>query len=319
MNTHTAPSDTKQPYEGAAPAWWQSSFYSGELSHPIYTDVLTPARLHSHKLPLVFIHGAFHTGAAYLTTPDGRAGWAPWFANSGRKVYVADWPGHGRSPMNADFHKLSAVDIVHSMSTLIQEVGPCILIAHSAGGPISWQLAEQLPELVRGIVGIAPGGPANIQPALPDDPEAIAALRFDEEAGCPIYSDPNQTAYVDIDFIRNYWANTPRFPAAALERYARSIVGESPQILNERFRIGGAGLMVNKPEVVAARPILIVTGEQDPRHPREVDSKVAQYLSADFLYLPDEGITGNGHMLMLDDNSDEIAALIDNWLTSKKI
>lgn len=319
MTAHTAPSDVKQPGEGAAPAWLQSSFYSGELSHPIYTDVLTPTRLYSDKLPLVFIHGAFHTGAAYLTTPDGRAGWAPWFANSGRKVYVVDWPGHGRSPMNADFHKLSAVDIVHSMSTLIREVGPCILVAHSAGGPISWQLAEQLPKLVRGIVGIAPGGPANIQPALPDDPEAIAALRFDEEAGCPIYSDPNQTAYVDIDFIRNYWANTPRFPAAALERYARSIVGESPQILNERFRIGGAGLMVNKPEVVAARPILIVTGELDPRHPREVDSKVAQYLSADFLYLPDQGITGNGHMLMLDDNSDEIASLIDNWLTSKKI
>src|SRR5690606_13032058 len=140
------------------------------------------------------------------------------------------------------------------------------------------------------------------------------SLRFDQEAGCPIYSDPGKTFYADIEFVRNYWANTPRFPAKALERYARSIVGESPQILNERFRIGGAGLLVQEPEAIAQRPILIVTGEQDPRHPRATDEKLALYFDADFFFLPDLGITGNGHMLMLDDNSDDIAKCIDRWL-----
>lgn len=307
------------PTETAANGWRHRCLYSGTQTHPVYADLLIPERTDDRKLPLILIHGAFHTGAAYLTTPDGRPGWAPWFVRTGRRVYVVDWPGHGRSPAGPDFHRLSGVDIVESLAVLIREIGPCLLLAHSAGGPIAWQLAEQLPEHVKGIVGIAPGGPANIQPALPSDPDAIAALRFDQAAGCPIYSDPDLTAYVDIDFIRNYWANTPRFPVGALNDYARSIVGESPRILNERFRIGGAGLTLDDPGVVARRPILIVTGELDPRHPRDVDEKVARYLNADFQYLPDMGFTGNGHMLMLDDNSDDIASVIDTWLDNKRL
>src|SRR5690606_26592245 len=155
MNVYGATLDSGNPGGAAAGAWTQSCVYSGSLNHPIYADVLAPTHPPTRKLPLVCIHGAFHTGSAYLTTPDGRTGWAPWFAASGRKVYVVDWPGHGRSPARADFHRLSSNDIVDSMTTFVKEVGPCILLAHSAGGPIAWRLAEQLPELVRGIVGVA--------------------------------------------------------------------------------------------------------------------------------------------------------------------
>ena len=35
---------------------------------------------------------------------------------------------------------------------------------------------------------------------------------------------------------------------------------------------------------------------------------------ADFCFLADRGIVGNGHMLMLEDNSDEIAGIILDWL-----
>ncbi len=297
----------------------QSSLYSGNATHPIYADVLTPFRPDPERLPILLIHGAFHTGTAYLTTPDGRAGWAPFFASRGRRSYVMDWPGHGRSPAGPEFHRLSGEDIVRSAGKLIEEIGPCVLLAHSAAGPIAWQLAESHSAYVKGIIGVAPGGPANLQPALPDDPEAIAALRYDQEAGCPIYSDPSRVFYVGADFIRDYWANSPRFPAVAVDRYARSIVGESPRILNERFRIGGAGLAVEHPAEIAARPILIVTGELDPRHPKEADERIAHYFGADFYFLPDRGIAGNGHMLMLEDNSDQIAELIEAWMSDQGI
>jgi len=33
--------------------------------------------------------------------------------------------------------------------------------------------------------------------------------------------------------------------------------------------------------------------------------------------LPEIGINGNSHMLMMDRNSDQIAALIDRWLTDQ--
>ena len=37
---------------------------------------------------------------------------------------------------------------------------------------------------------------------------------------------------------------------------------------------------------------------------------------ADFIYLGDLGITGNGHMLMLERNSDALAQLIIDWIES---
>ena len=37
----------------------------------------------------------------------------------------------------------------------------------------------------------------------------------------------------------------------------------------------------------------------------------------DFVRLPDIGIRGNGHMMMLEKNSDDIAAVIEGWLKKK--
>ncbi len=38
-------------------------------------------------------------------------------------------------------------------------------------------------------------------------------------------------------------------------------------------------------------------------------------VDATHLRLADHGIRGNGHMMMLEKNSDEVAAAIDEWLT----
>jgi hypothetical protein len=39
---------------------------------------------------------------------------------------------------------------------------------------------------------------------------------------------------------------------------------------------------------------------------------------ADFCFLADRGIVGNGHMLMLEDNSDVIADVILEWLETAR-
>src|SRR5207342_3840009 len=50
--------------------------------------------------PIVMVHGSGHTGATYETTPDGREGWATYFARKGFPVYVVDHAGRGRSGFN---------------------------------------------------------------------------------------------------------------------------------------------------------------------------------------------------------------------------
>ena len=46
---------------------------------------------------IVMVHGSGHTGVTYETTPDGREGWATYFARKGFPVYVVDHSGRGRS------------------------------------------------------------------------------------------------------------------------------------------------------------------------------------------------------------------------------
>jgi pimeloyl-ACP methyl ester carboxylesterase len=290
------------------------AFYAGTAAHPLYVDHISAPKAVPGKPPVVMVHGGGHTGACYLATPDGRPGWAHLFAAAGRGVFVPDWPGHGRSPMAPDFAELGTADVTRALLTLLERVGPAVLLVHSASGPMAWWIAEQRPDLVAAVVAIAPGPPANLLADLPDDPAAILALRDDARAGCPVYSPEDKPVWFGPEFARAFWANAPRFPHHAFESYCRSIVPESARILNERFNIGGRGLRIGDPANLKPQKIMVVTGDHDTRHPREVDEATARYLGAEFVWLPDRGICRNGHMLMIEDNSDDIAALILGWL-----
>ncbi len=286
----------------------------GTLSHPVCVAHVQAVPGQVARLPIVMVHGGFHTGQAYLATPDGRDGWAQLFARRGHDVYVPDWPCHGRSPGLENIAALGTQDIAAALATVVTAVGPALVVAHSAGGPIAWWLAEQLPDMVQAVIGVAPGAPANLVPALPEDAEHVAALAFDQAAGCPVFSQLDQAAVASPAFVRKFWANAPRFPAHTFDKYAMTLVPESPIVLNERFNIGGKGLALHDPARVAARPILVITGEHDARHPRQVDQALATYLNADFIWLPDLDIRENGHMLMIEDNSQEIAQVLFDWL-----
>lgn len=296
----------KSPAQAPARPRQSRCLYSGTRDHPVYVDYLAPAGSNA-LLPVVMLHGGGHTGACYLMTPDGRRGWAELFADAGHPVYVPDWPGHGRSPMRDDFNTLSGHQVVEALTPLFERVGPAILLAHSASGPMAWMLAERLPDLVRAVIGIAPGAPANLIPMPTPD---------DLGSGHIFYSDEAEPIWVDDGTARRFWTNGERFPMHVFPDYRKSIVAESPRIMNERFNFDGRGLSVT-PGALSGCPILVVTGETDLRHPRPVDEATAAFLGGEFCWLPDRGIRGNGHMLMLENNSDEIAELILGWIARR--
>ena len=81
----------------------------------------------------------------------------------------------------------------------------------------------------------------------------------------------------------------------------------------------GRQVRVSDPGKLAGKRVLVITGTDDLDHAREVDGAIVTWLNgngakADFCFLGDRGIVGNGHMLMLEDNSDEIAGIILDWL-----
>ena len=59
-----------------------------------------------HPYPVVLIHGGYGQGSEWISTPDGRRGWATLLLEQGYKVYVIDRPGQGRNPYYPFLHGL---------------------------------------------------------------------------------------------------------------------------------------------------------------------------------------------------------------------
>ena len=83
----------------------------------------------------------------------------------------------------------------------------------------------------------------------------------------------------------------------------------------------------NKVARVKGTPILVVIGDNAKEHPRwkNIRKNSVSYAEAfkaaggslDLVDLPDAGLKGNSHMVMMDKNSDQVADLIQKWLVSK--
>src|SRR6516162_10050966 len=71
----------------------------------MYVEHWIPAQVR-HPYPVVLIHGGYGQGSDWISTPDGRRGWASLFLEQGYKVYVVDRPGQGRNPYYPFVHGL---------------------------------------------------------------------------------------------------------------------------------------------------------------------------------------------------------------------
>ena len=114
-------------------------------------------------------------------------------------------------------------------------------------------------------------------------------------------------------------AGSTKFPRAAVEAYRHSLTETPPRLAYERSNIEGSQIRLADFAAMRDIPVLMVTAEADPDHTKEsdqaiVDWFVEQGLSAALCYLPDHNIAGNGHMVMLEKNSDAIAGLIGDWI-----
>jgi pimeloyl-ACP methyl ester carboxylesterase len=69
------------------------------LAGQAYVEYFIPQKLRRGRntLPIVLIPGGALSGVNFLTTPDGREGWADYFVRKGYPVYIVDVPGRGRA------------------------------------------------------------------------------------------------------------------------------------------------------------------------------------------------------------------------------
>jgi len=289
----------------------------------IYADRLMPARAPEY-LPVVMCHGGGHSGACYLLTADNRPGWAYRFAAAGYPVWLPDWPGCGRSG-DVPFADLTGERLVAALAAVLAEAaatssnGKIVLITHSMSGAMGWKLVEQHGSLIDRVVAVAPSPPGNIQP------EATVIEETADEVVVESFGMTRRLArdraYVGgLEFITHKLiGKSARFPGDMFGMYAGHVAGVPPRLIYERQNIGGSQLKIENLRAFDGLPVMVLTGSEDTDHPKDIDGAVVDWLmdagaKAEYWWLPDRGINGNGHMLMMEDNSDVLADMIIGWL-----
>ena len=289
----------------------------------VYADTLTPADM-GDRPPVVMVHGGGHTGSCFLLTADNRPGWAYRFAEAGYPVWLPDWPGCGRSG-DLPFEELGGERVCRALAAVIDaaaEVSPSgrvILMGHSMGGALGWKLTELRRDRIERVVAVAPGPPGNIQPEadiVEETDDAVVVRSF----GLTRTLYRHRASAGGREFVTHKLiGKSSRFPDGALDLYAGQVAAVPPRLIIERQNVHGGQIRIDDVSVFDGLPVLVFTGSDDTDHPRDVDGRVADWLAdagaaVDFWWLPDRGVDGNGHMLMMEDNSDELADMIMEWL-----
>jgi pimeloyl-ACP methyl ester carboxylesterase len=180
---------------------------------------------------------------------------------------------------------------------LLDRIGPAILLGHSQGGLILWPIADARPGLVKALVAVEPGGPPFHSISFVGPPTWIKdgplvfpwGITTGPMTYAPAVTDPSQLQPVQE-------------PAP-----------QGPNLVRCWRQTEPARTLINLQGI----PTVIVTAEASS--PAARDHCISQYLTQAgvknaHIRLGEVGIHGNGHMMMLEKNNLEIAAVIAQWL-----
>jgi pimeloyl-ACP methyl ester carboxylesterase len=196
---------------------------------------------------------------------------------------------------------------------------PVVVMTHSMSGPYGWKLLEESGKNIAAVLAIAPGPPSNIQKPVqilsetPEKVEVQMAARLSISLKDPLVA--NQ----DLIEKKLIGPNSTQFPRSAKAAYEATLVTIPPRLIYERVNIGNSQLKISDFSNYGGKRIAVVIGTDDPDHPIEMDKPIVDWLNqngakAELITLGDRGIKGNGHMMMIEVNSDQIAGLLIEWL-----
>lgn len=234
-------------------------------------------------------------------------------------MVVPDWPGIGRSG-SIPLDELTGEVVVEGLSGLIRMLDqPIVLMVHSMSGCYGWRLAELHGSKIVSVIGVTPSQPGNIQDEGKVLNETGSFLEIETFGRTMIIDKGRLNLPSDETILTKYVGDSKFFPRDRIPAYKVALLGLPPRILAQRRNIRGSQVRLSDPSRLSGQKVLVVTGTADIDHPRELDEGIVTWLNslgakADFYYLEDHGIEGNGHMLMLETNSSAVASLMLRWL-----
>jgi pimeloyl-ACP methyl ester carboxylesterase len=176
---------------------------------------------------------------------------------------------------------------------LLDKIGPAILLTHSQSGSFGWPIADARPNLVKAIVAVEPSGPPVHDVEFKGAPDWFADAAKTKISGLgevPLSYDPPGAP----EFVREEQPDAPDLARCWVQK------GPPRQLKN-----------------LKNIPVLVVMSEAS--YHASYDHCTVKYLrqagvNTTFMPLAKSNIRGNGHMMMLEKNNDQIAAAMLNWL-----
>jgi pimeloyl-ACP methyl ester carboxylesterase len=268
--------------------------------------------------PLLLIHGGGATGACWRATADGRAGWADLLVERGYECWLTDWPGTGRSG-NRNGLEIEYGDVVDGYRRLLRDViaEPAVVVCHSMGGAVTWQLVQHESDLVAGVVSVAGAYPANVvaRSEVVSDDGAVAEIVF-ADTGVQMTVDRRvMNLYGDGYIYEQGIATSTRFPRDRVDEFRAGLVGLPPKMLLQRLGVLEGMPIVDQPAGFEGKPIRLIAGGEDPAHTRAIEDRTVGLLrdwgaDVELVWLPARGIEGNAHFIFAEENSDELLEVL---------
>lgn len=225
------------------------------------------------------------------------------------------WPGSGRrgDPVFDQFYAsqvagISNGDKVEALNqaagaALLDRIGPAVVMVHSQSGPFGWLIADARPQLVKGIVSIEPSGPPFSELDFKGAPDWFSygdkPVRAWGVARVPLTYEPAVADASELKAVQEEKADG--------EGLARCYLQAEP---------------ARKLPRLADIPIIIVASEAS--YHAAYDHCTAEYLAQagvknEFVRLPEKGLSGNGHMMMIEKNNHQVADMLIQWLSTKQL
>jgi pimeloyl-ACP methyl ester carboxylesterase len=251
------------------------------------------------RLPLLMWHGGGLSGVTYETKPDGGEGWLTMFIRKGWDVYISDAVERGRSGWTNTF-KGEPVFLPQGDPWERFRIGP----------PGSWSADKAKRTTYAGTQFPLDAYEQFMKQGVPrwlttDDAIVAAYIELVDKV-CPC-----------VVLVHSQSGSFGFKVAEARPDKVKALVAVEPTLGGDK----------NKVALIKNTPVLIIYGDNAKDHPRW--SKIRQggvdYAgvlkaaggSVDIVDLPDRGMRGNSHMLMMDKNNAQIAELIQQWLVGR--
>ena len=207
------------------------------------------------------------------------------------QFYAAQVPGMVSFPLQMELSS-------DAIEALVDKIGPAIVLTHSQSGAIGWPVADARPEKVKAVIAIEPSGPPFFSVDNVPAPELFRDAKEQQRpwgvSSVPLKYSPPAADPSDLSIVRQDQSDAPDLSRCWLQK--------SP-----------ARQLSNLQKV----PVLVVTSEASFH--TAYDHCTVKYLQqagvhVTFIKLADIGIHGNGHMMMLEKNNSDIAAVMSRWI-----